>query len=209
MQETRQHILEILRELGQATVDNIVEELCRRRGKITAVTVRHHLARLQQDNLIRSPELRHRSSPGRPQHVYSLTTKAREYFPNNYTHLVTNLLKQLRAHLPPEQVTLILDSVIGSMVAEAQIGDGMLRERVQQIVLYLNEHGYSAEWEEAGGDFVLRVYNCPYFEIPERTNTLCQMDLKLIALSVGITPEIQSRASEGGTCCVYLIPAVA
>jgi predicted ArsR family transcriptional regulator len=208
MQETRQQILEILRELGQATVDDIVEELCKRRGTITAVTVRHHLARLQQDKLIGSPELRHRDSPGRPQHIYSITPEARAHFPNNYTHLVTNLLKQLRTHLPPEKVTLILDSVVESMVAEAQIGEGMVKERVQQIVLYLNEHGYGAEWAENHNGFVLRVCNCPYYEIQERRNTLCQMDMKLIASSVGITPEVQSRASEGGTCCIYLIPAI-
>lgn len=209
MQETRQHILEILRELGQATVDNIVEELCKRRGAITAVTVRHHLARLQQENLISSPQLRHRSSPGRPQHVYSLTTRAREFFPNNYTHLVTNLLKQIRSHLPPEEVTTILDGVVDSMIAEAQIGEGMLRERVKQVVLYLNEHGYSSTCEEVENGFVLRICNCPYFEISDRIDTLCQMDMKLIASSVGITPEIQARASDGGTCCVYHIPAIA
>ena len=81
MQETRQHILEILREIGQATVDDVVRALCERRGEITAVTVRHHLTRLQEDGLITAPELRHRNTPGRPQHVYKLTEKAQQHFP--------------------------------------------------------------------------------------------------------------------------------
>ena len=58
----------------------IVEELQKRRGNITAVTVRHHLTRLQEEQLITAPQLRHRSAPGRPQHVYMITEEAKEYF---------------------------------------------------------------------------------------------------------------------------------
>jgi predicted ArsR family transcriptional regulator len=73
MQQTRRYILDILKTRGEATVDEIVEELQERRGKdITAVTVRHHITCLQKDDLIASPQLRHRDSPGRPQHVPSV-----------------------------------------------------------------------------------------------------------------------------------------
>ena len=84
MQETRRQILDILKAAGEATVDEIVEALHERRGKdITAVTVRHHLIRLQEDQLIAAPQLRHRNTPGRPQHIYALTEKATAQFPNN------------------------------------------------------------------------------------------------------------------------------
>ena len=92
MQQTRRHILDILKAQGEATVDEIVEALQTRRGKqITAVTVRHHLTRLQEENLITAPQMRHRSTPGRPQHVYSLTQKAVAQFPNNYQQLASGL----------------------------------------------------------------------------------------------------------------------
>ncbi|MBZ0289586.1 MAG: helix-turn-helix domain-containing protein [Anaerolineae bacterium] len=99
MQRTRRHILNILHERGEATVDEIVTELQNVRGKdITAVTVRHHLTKLQEDGLITSPQMRHRSTPGRPQHVYALTDRALGQFPSNYQRLAASLLQGMRQH---------------------------------------------------------------------------------------------------------------
>lgn len=206
MQETRQHILEILYETGQATVDDIVNELRKRRGDITAVTVRHHLARLQQEELITAPQLRHRSSPGRPQHVYALTDKARDYFPNNYQRLAAGLLRQIQAQLPPEGVNVILEGVAAEMAAEAQISDAPMQERLQQVVTYLNEHGYNADWEPVDGGYVLHTANCPYHQISQQTDTLCHLDMRLVASLLGVVPRRISRISEGESSCAYLIP---
>src|SRR6266545_2789594 len=104
MQDTRRHILDILKQHGESTVDDIVAELQKRRGNITAVTVRHHLTRLQEEQLITTPQLRHRSAPGRPQHIYMLTEQAHDHFPNNYQPRATKLLESLGETLPPKQV---------------------------------------------------------------------------------------------------------
>lgn len=65
MQETRRHILESLKQRGQATVDELVIDLRQRRGdQITAVTVRHHLTRLEEDGLITQAAPRPRTTPG-------------------------------------------------------------------------------------------------------------------------------------------------
>jgi predicted ArsR family transcriptional regulator len=206
MQETRQHILEILKENGHATVDDIVSELRKRRGNITAVTVRHHLAVLQQDNLITTPELRHRSTPGRPQHVYALTEKAREHFPNNYQHLAANLLKQIATHVSPEGVNVILEGVAENMATEAKVGALPLRERLVMAVDYLNDHGYNASWEEVDEGFILHTYNCPYHHVAHSTDALCSMDMRLIASLLGTVPRLVSRVSSGDESCTYMIP---
>jgi predicted ArsR family transcriptional regulator len=130
MQQTRRYILEILRERGQATVDDIVAALQLRRGNITAVTVRHHLSRLQEENLITAPELRHRETPGRPQHVYALTEQGKNVFPTNYQMLATELVKQLRQHLPPEGVNVILQGVADSIAEDAEIPDVPIMQRM-------------------------------------------------------------------------------
>src|SRR5450432_899065 len=155
MQETRRFILEILRRRRQATVDDIVEELHKRRGSITAVTVRHHLKLLQEEELITSPELRRRSTPGRPQYVYALTDKAQEHFPNNYLKLAEGLLEQLQKRLPPTGVNVILEGVADQMALEATIPDGTLSERLDIAVDYLSAHGYEARWESCAEGYVL------------------------------------------------------
>jgi predicted ArsR family transcriptional regulator len=209
MQETRRYILDILRERGQATVDEIVEALQRRRGKeITAVTVRHHLARLQQEALITEPELRHRTTPGRPQHLYTLTEKARDVFPNNYQQLVTQLLTQLHQQLSSPQVNVILEGVADNLAAQICIPDVPQEERLNIIVSYLNQQGYDAYWETNEQGYILHTRNCPYHDVAHKSETLCSMDLRLISTLTGIVPRRLTRVSAGDQTCAYLIPYI-
>ncbi len=207
MQDTRQHILEILKECGEATVDDIVAELRKRRGDITAVTVRHHITRLQDENLVTMPQIRHRSAPGRPQHIYTLTEQAHTQFPNNYQSLSTKLLERLCKTLPPKQVNVILEGVADQMAAEASIPSATLPERLNCVVTYLNTHGYNAQWDTHSDGYILRTTNCPYHHVAETSQTLCEMDMRLIAsLLGGVVPRLIERMSVGGASCAYFIP---
>lgn len=206
MQETRQYILDILKERGEATVDDIVDDLRKRRGAITAVTVRHHLSRLQEDNLITMPQLRHRNTPGRPQHVYILTEAAKEYFPNNYEPLATHLVEQLVAQLPPRQVNVILEGVADRMAADVKMADLPLSERLNMTVDYLNKHGYRAHWEEHPDGYMIQMSNCPYHHISSNHPSLCEMDMRLVASLLGTVPRLVSRMSRGDSTCAYLVP---
>ncbi len=206
MHETRRYILDILNNRGQATVGDIVADLRQRKGDITAVTVRHHLTRLQQENLITAPELLHRATPGRPQHTYALTEKARECFPNNYAPLTTHLLGQMAEILPISQVNVILEGVADRMASEAGVSGLPLQERLEKAVDYLNRHGYDAYWETCDGGYVLHTANCPYHQVAERTYALCEMDMRLIASILGTVPRLLNRISSGAATCAYMIP---
>ena len=206
MQETRQHILEILREIRQATVDDIVTELRKRRGEITAVTVRHHLTRLQQQSLISAPVLRHRDTPGRPQHVYEITEKAQEYFPDNYQRLAAGLIEQLRSQLSPETVTAILHGVADSMAAEARINGATPAQRREMAVNHLNRYGYNAAWEQGDGGDVLHIRNCPYHALAQINGALCSMDMQLMTALLGEKPRLVACAVRGELSCMYVLP---
>ena len=207
MQETRRYILDILRTRGQATVDDIVAELQTRRGKITAVTVRHHLTRLQDEELIISPEQRRRATPGRPQHMYALTDKARAHFPNNYQRLAASLLSEINRQLPPEGVNVIIEGVAACMAEGADVPDAPMPERLDFIVGYLNDRGYQATWERSAGGYLLHTLNCPYHQINAGSNfALCDLDMRLISVLLGVVPRRISRLSAGDEACSYLIP---
>ncbi len=208
MQETRRLILDILRRRAHATVDEIVDELQRRRGSITAVTVRHHLMRLQEDGLITSPELKRRSSPGRPQYIYALTEKAKELFPNNYQRLASSLLLELQKQLPKDRINVILEGVADTMAHEAFVPDLPMIDRLDVVVDYLNQNGYEALWERASEGFVLTTANCPYHGLSDEAGSLCQMDMRLISSLLGIVPRRLTHVSEGDANCSYLIPVM-
>ncbi len=206
MQETRQCILAILKERGEATVDDIVRDLSEMRGSITAVTVRHHLAKLQKDGYVDSPQTLHRSAPGRPRHVFTLTQQGSARLPNNYQQLAATLVQQVQANLPPQQVNVIFEGISTQIAGAAEIPDGSLEERLCAAVAYLNEHGYDATWETHPEGFVLHTHNCPYHQVAQEERALCQMDMQVISKMLGIVPRLLSRISEGGESCAYLIP---
>lgn len=207
MQETRKLILDILRERGQSAVDEIAAALQQRRGtQITPVTVRHHLAVLQQEGYITSPELRRRATPGRPQHVYTLTARARALFPNNYQQLALSLIEQISTHLPPEGVNVILEGVADGMVREAAITGLTATDRLHMVVEYLNGRGYQAAWERAEGGVVLHTANCPYHALAEKEESLCGMDMRLVQSLTGTVPRRLTRILDGDAGCSYFLP---
>jgi predicted ArsR family transcriptional regulator len=207
MQQTRRHILDILKEYGEATVDDIVTELQKRRGKeITAVTVRHHLTRLQTDNLITSPQMRHRNTPGRPQHIYTLTEKAFGQTPTNYQYLADHLLQTLREQMPADGVNVILEGVARRMADDADIPALPLPQRLNFVVDYLNRQGYHAHWEQVATGYILHTSNCPYHAVAETDQTLCEMDLRLVSTLLGVVPRRLSHIMSGDAACTYSIP---
>ncbi len=206
MQETRQYILAILKERGEATVDDIVHDLSQSRGSITAVTVRHHLTKLQKDGYVDTPQTRHRSAPGRPRHVFTLTQQGAARLPNNYQQLASTLVQQLQNSLPPAQVNVIFEGISTEIANGAHIPDGTLEDRVQAAVAYMNEHGYEASWEPHSEGYVLYTQNCPYHQIAQSDQVLCNMDMQIVAKMLGVVPRLLSRISEGGENCAYLIP---
>lgn len=203
MQQTRRYILEILKERKEATIDEIVVSLSERIGKITAVTVRHHLEILRGDGLVAAPAVRRRSAPGRPQYVYALTERAADYFPNNYQGLATGILDQIKQQLPPAKVNEILDGVAHSMIEEAMVPDAPLEMRLDHAVNYLNTHGYTASWRHNNGNPVLTVINCPYEQASCSNPELCKMDEKLIRGLVGIQPKRLTWQQENDESCSF------
>ncbi len=207
MQETRQYILDILREKSQATVDEMVVDLQKRRGTaITAVTVRHHLNELLKEQLITTTDLKHRESPGRPQHVYVLTEAALDHFPNNYQPLINYLLEHLSNSLSGKEINVLFEDIADNMAANAAILGLSMIDRLNHVVQYLNEHGYNAHWEDSEDGFILHTTNCPYHQVAKENRMLCEMDMRLVSSLLGIVPRLASRISDGDSSCSYFIP---
>ena len=206
MQQTRRHILDILKDRKEATIDEIVEALSSRIGKITAVTVRHHLEILRGDGLVAAPTVRRRSAPGRPQYVYTLTPQAADYFPNNYQGLASGLLEQIKSQLPPAQVNELLDGLASTMAGEAMIPDAPLDVRLDHVVQYLTNHGYAASWHVTdSGEHLLTVSNCPYEQVSCSNPELCRMDERLIRNLVSVKTQRVSWQIDGQEICAFLI----
>lgn len=212
IQETRRYILDILKTHGDSTVDEIVSNLHNLTSKhVTAATVRHHLDILQKNGLVSTPKVRRRDTPGRPQYVYHLTERARDFFPTNYINLASSLIQQLNVALSRDKINVILEGVGTRLASAADIPDVPLEQRLDYVVTYLNEHGYQATWEMALDEdgFLLHTFNCPFEQLSIRHEEVCLIDIHLVANLLGVVPRRLGRLADGHHSCTYFIPNLA
>ena len=207
LQETRRHIVEILKAEESCTVEEIVEKLSERLSRaITTVTVRHHLERLRAEALVEPPRIRRRNTPGRPQYVYSLSQRALEYFPNDYAMFASELVVQLKKTLPGPQINVIFNELADRMADEAMIPDASLPVRLNYVVNYLNSHGYDAAWEHDGDGYMLTTNNCPFERVAVAHEELCMYDSRLMTSMLGVTPRLVTSVRDGSSHCKYFVP---
>ncbi len=206
MQATRRHILEILREHGQSTIDELAEAL-----DLTSVTVRHHLDILRGEGLVEVPEVKRRTTPGRPQYVYTLTEAADDFFPKNYGAFTNLMISEIRDRYEPAELDHILRGMANRMAADAPklVNGETLEQRLTRVVNFLNERGYLAKWEKSGEGYYLHTSNCPYHNISQNHSQVCVMDMTLVSDLLGTVPERVSWLAAGENTCSYHIPTPA
>jgi len=203
MQVTRERILRIIKERQQATVDELSRELA-----LTPVTVRHHLEILRSEELVASPLLLRRESPGRPKYVYTLTEKASTLFPKRYDHLASLILDEVRSLLSsPKEVEQMMERIGERIASQAVLsGEDDLEARLIVAVEFLNERGYLARWERGDDDgYLLHIANCPYERVAGRDREVCTIDLALLTRLLGVSPRRISWATEDDSQCSYAI----
>ncbi len=224
----RQQILEILKESGSATVAELADGL-----EMVPISVRHHLDILQGDNLILVDRVRRRGSVGRPQQVYMLTQQAEEHFPENFAILAAGLVRQLKEHLPPQQVEASFCALAKEMAGElpiAELTQLSTPQRMDRVAAFLSQKGYLARWEKTtvgafdpskieldllgngfsgagheGGAYLLHTCNCPYAKVSSEHGELCLMDQVLVSELVGQSCRRIESLAKGGTSCTYLV----
>lgn len=202
MQSTRQEILEILKEEGQATVDDLAQRL-----ELTPMTIRHHLNVLQAQNLVVTSKVRRLQKVGRPRLVYALTETADELFPQNYSDLARHLVSEVKATVGKEETQAIFRRVADRVAQEAPppVQGQSFEERLIQVVDFLQEQGFLSRWQEVEQGFVITNVNCPYRRVSREHNEVCFMDTELITKLLGVKPKRMDSMRQGESSCSFLL----
>jgi predicted ArsR family transcriptional regulator len=202
MQATRQRIVELLKDCGQATV----EELAKAVG-LTQMAVRHHLNVLQGENLVATPSVLRNHRPGRPQQLYSLTEAADELFPENYYHLTAYLLDEVKVSRGPSGLNELLYRIANRLAAEAPLprpGQSQ-KERLDQLVQLLGDKGFIARWETGSDGYAIHVLACPYRQAARAHNEVCGLDKQIIKNMLNAEPLRVACMASGDERCTYHI----
>jgi predicted ArsR family transcriptional regulator len=200
MQETRQQILTILKEKGQATVDVLAVSLA-----LTPITVRHHLSILLGEGYLSAQQVRRKV--GRPHYVYSLTDKASDLFPQSYHLLTERLLDELKTMVGQEGTQVLLARLADKLAASIspQLGNGTLEERLDQAAHLLVAEGFLARWEKTPDGYLFYELNCPYRRVIARHPEVCAMDQRFLSSVLRISVEKIDCIVAGGERCSYRV----
>jgi len=203
MQETRQAIMNILKERGQVTIEELRDEL-----KLTPATVLHHLNVLRGEGLVDLSGLKRHQTPGRPQHVYALTERASDYFPKNYVEFADLTLREIGDRAGLDELDSIMRGVARRMMADVpQPAPGEpMPQRLDRAVNFLNQKGYIARWESSDKGYLLHMTNCPFQALAHRRSEPCVMDVALMIELLGVTPQRIAWMASGDNTCTYLVP---
>jgi predicted ArsR family transcriptional regulator len=202
MQSTRQEILEILKEDGQATVEDLAERL-----ELTPMTIRHHLNVLQAQNLVVASKVRRSKKVGRPRLVYTLTEAAEDLFPHSYGELARHLVSEVKETMGEEEAEAILLRVADRIVREAPapVPGQTFEDRLAQVVDFMEGRGFLSRYEETDQGFIMTNINCPYRHVSQEHEEVCLMDTEILTKLLGVTPQRMSSMREGEPACSFLL----
>lgn len=207
---TKQDILQYLLKQEQATAQELADAL-----EISPQAIRRHLKDLEAEELIEYKSVQ--VGMGRPQHVYHLSRKGRDRFPNRYDEFAVSLLDTLTETVGRDQVSSILRKQWERKAKEyrERIGQGSLAERVAKLVELRQSEGYMAEWYTLEPDvlnqvtqpqFIFTERNCAISNVAESFPSVCGHELEMFA---AVLPDcIVERThwlNQGEHQCGYLI----
>ncbi|HEY9729847.1 MAG TPA: iron-sulfur cluster biosynthesis transcriptional regulator SufR [Chroococcales cyanobacterium] len=207
---TKQDILQLLLKQERATAQELAEAL-----EISAQAIRRHLKDLETEGLIEYKSVQ--VGMGRPQHVYHLSRKGRDRFPNHYGEFAVSLLDTLMQTLGYEQASSILRKQWQRKALEYRdkVGKGSVQERVAKLVELRRSEGYMAEWHAVeprsssdafAQQFILTEHNCAISNVAESFPTVCGHELEMFAAVLpDCTVERTHWINEGEHQCGYLI----
>ncbi len=178
---TKQNILRYLLRQGQATAQQLAQDL-----NISTQAIRRHLNELDADGLIEYQSVR--QGMGRPQHLYQLSTQGSDRLkPQKYSEFAVSFLDTLAETVGEEQVSRVLEKQWQRKAAEYRdfLGKGTLKQRIAKLVELRKEEGYMAELHEVSTkkeqEFVLLEHNCAISEVAESYPSICGHELEMFA----------------------------
>lgn len=199
---SKEKILYILKKDSEISIKDLMEYF-----SISEVAVRRHLNDLIRQGFVKEKIVK--QDIGRPFHLYSLTGKGHDTFPNQYEQLPMELLKDLEALHGKEAVQALLLKRKEREEEEliSRLEDIDFDEKIERIVEVQKEKGYMLEYEKtASGDYEIKNYNCPIFNLASKYGQVCVNEKDIYrTLFPKSKVKAQSCMTKGAKFCCWMI----
>lgn len=188
---------------GPLTVDSLAQSL-----GLTGNAVRAHLVTLERDGLVRQSGVRRGTGAGKPATLYELPPEADLMFSRAYPPVLTAVLEEVIARLPPDQAEAFLIAVGRRLAEPLRPAEGASRrERLLAAVEALNRLGGAATLDEAGPVPVIRGCGCPLGAAVTNRPETCRAVESLLAVVAGTPVRHCCQKGDRPSCCFEVAPA--
>lgn len=207
---TKDDILIYLLKQGEATAQLLANHF-----EVSTQAIRRHLKDLEAEALIKHRAVQ--EGMGRPNHIYQLSAKGRDRFPEQYDEFALSLLDTLEATVGKDQMGTILRKQWERKALEYRdrVGQGSVAERVAKLVQLRQAEGYMAEWHEVPADselcqsgpcYIITEYNCAISHIAESFPSVCGHELEMFQGALdGCSVQRTHWIVKGEHRCGYLV----
>ena len=197
---TRQALLAAMKDRGEITIDQLSEETLLSPG-----AVRQHLLALEAQGLV--SYIRVREGPGRPRHVFRLTTQGEDLFPQQYAFVANEVLRALTDEgedLVDRVFTRITESQV-KLVTE-QVNAPERKDRIDQLVDLLDQSGYFPLLDLSNDlPATITLRHCPVLRVASEFPRIFEVESHAIrSVFPGAVTRTKHRP-DGDAVCEYCI----
>jgi predicted ArsR family transcriptional regulator len=182
-----------------------VEHLSKGLG-ITDNAVRQHLTALERDGMVARGETK--STGGRPEQLYGLTTAGHELFPRHYSWFAELLINSLREEQGTDALRERLESMgkaVGRQVTIRLAETKDKAERIRALSGIMRELGYQSESIDPSKEKLpaIEATNCVFHSLAQRYPEVCHFDLAMMSEVVGCDVIHDECMVRGGHVCRF------
>ena len=197
----QQELLRLLQKnKGGLTLEELSEFL-----NISRNAVRQHVAALENDGIV-TPGIT-RPSGGRPEQLYILTDKGKEFFPRNYSWFAQLLVESISQESGKAALRAKL-ATMGTSVAQQLLSQnsGLKTgaQKVEKISEIMESLGYIARSDTTdAGSATIEADNCIFHNLAMKNPEICQFDLALLSTFTNSEVNPEECMATGGHVCRF------
>lgn len=202
--KTKRKILELLKWKGEATQDELAQEL-----GISPMAVCKHLKAFQNEKIVTYKEKKIKR--GRPTKSWVTTKLANQYFPNTHANLSISILSAVKDSLGEDALRKVFDeqAMKQANAYVKAIKDSLkIREKLHLFSQLRTEDGYMSEVQEIDKKtFMLIENHCPVCFAAESCSQLCHSELEMFKKVLGNDVDIEriEHMTDNNRRCAYKI----
>jgi predicted ArsR family transcriptional regulator len=194
----------LLKNKAGLTVDELAQRL-----DITRNAVRQHLSALENDTLVAQGPTR--PSGGRPEQLYLLADKGREFFPRQYSWFAQLIIESMKEESGSEALRErlgALGSAVGVNLRNQHPGLRNRPQKVEKLSEVMQQLGYNTTSTATQRDTAtIDADNCVFHNLAMKNPEICQFDLALLATFTDSKVEHQECMARGGNVCRFKFTA--